>query len=43
MPSSGKLEIAEVTSRVSDMKAFVDLLKDIGFELISKVSDQCAF
>lgn len=34
---SGKLEIAEVTSRFSDVKAFTALVNSVGFELISKV------
>jgi len=43
LKAGGKLEIAEVTSRVSDMKAFVELLKDIGFELISKDTSNTHF
>lgn len=35
---SGKLKIAEVKSRFSDVDAFVEMINSIGFTLMSKVS-----
>ena len=34
---SGKLKIAEVKSRFTDVQAFIDMICSIGFTLISKV------
>ena len=35
--SRGDLKIAEVTSRISDVQEFIELVESIGFSLISKV------
>ena len=35
---SGKLQVAEVASRFTDIAAFVELIQQVGFTLISKVT-----